>query len=249
MNERVAGYLLGELPPDERAAFEAELESDAALRTEVERLAPVVSRLEAMEPAAWEPLPAPPPLALPPAAEPAEPALEPEPEREPKPERERERGAAWWRRSLTLRPLPAAALAVVLLALGIAAGILAGGGADEGAVSAGRVVTLAPVEPGGDDGAEGTATLAGSGDRATVKLRGLPPSEPGQFYELWLLNTVDDMVALGSFSVPASGALDVTVPLPADAGRFGALDLSLEPDDGDPAHSTTSVLRAPLKSS
>jgi anti-sigma-K factor RskA len=241
MNERVAGYLLGELPPDERAAFEAELESDAALRTEVERLAPVVSRLEAMEPAAWEPLPAPPPLALPPAAEPAEPALEPEPERE--------RGAAWWRRSLTLRPLPAAALAVVLLALGIAAGILAGGGADEGAVSAGRVVTLAPVEPGGDDGAEGTATLAGSGDRATVKLRGLPPSEPGQFYELWLLNTVDDMVALGSFSVPASGALDVTVPLPADAGRFGALDLSLEPDDGDPAHSTTSVLRAPLKSS
>jgi anti-sigma factor RsiW len=233
MNERVAGYLLGELPPDERAAFEAELESDAALRTEVERLAPVVSRLEAMEPAAWEPLPAPPPLALPPAAEPAEPALEPEPEREPKPERERERGAAWWRRSLTLRPLPAAALAVVLLALGIAAGILAGGGADEGAVSAGRVVTLAPVEPGGDDGAEGTATLAGSGDRATVKLR----------------DTVDDMVALGSFSVPASGALDVTVPLPADAGRFGALDLSLEPDDGDPAHSTTSVLRAPLKSS
>ena len=82
-----------------------------------------------------------------------------------------------------------------------------------------------------------------------MKLRGLPPSEPGQFYELWLLNTVDDMVALGSFSVPASGELDVTVPLPADAGRFAALDLSLEPDDGDPAHSTISVLRAPLESS
>ena len=82
-----------------------------------------------------------------------------------------------------------------------------------------------------------------------MSLRGLPPSEPGQFYELWLLNSVDDMVALGTFSVPASGAVDVTVPLPADAGRFGALDLSLEPDDGDPAHSTISVLRAPLKSS
>ena len=234
MNERVAGYLLGELPPEERAAFEAELERDPALRTEVERLAPVVSRLEAMEPATWEPLPELPPLALPPAAAPA---------------RERERRAAWWRRPLSLRPLPAAALAVVLLALGIAAGILAGGRADEGAVSAGRVVTLVPVEPGQDDGAEGTATLAGNGDQAIVKLRGLPPSEPGQFYELWLLNTVDDMVALGSFSVPASGELDVTVPLPADAGRFAALDLSLEPDDGDPAHSTISVLRAPLESS
>ena len=240
MNERIAGYLLGELPPEERVTFEAELERDPALRTEVERLAPVVSRLEAMEPAAWEPLPELPPLALAPAAKAVESAEAAKPEREPR--------TAWWRRPLTLRPLPAAAFAVVLLALGVAAGILAGGRADEGAVSAGRIVTLAPVEP-GEEGAEGTATLAAAGDRATVSLRGLPPSEPGQFYELWLLNTVDDMVALGSFSVPASGALDVTVPLPADAGRFGALDLSLEPDDGDPAHSTISVLRAPLERS
>jgi hypothetical protein len=135
----------------------------------------------------------------------------------------------------------------VLLALGVAAGILLGGREDEGAVSAGRVVTLGPVNAG--DPGEGTATLAADGDRATVRLRGMPTSEPGQFYELWLLNSVDDMVALGTFSVPASGAVDVTVPLPADAGRFGALDLSLEPDDGDPAHSTISVLRAPLKSS
>jgi anti-sigma-K factor RskA len=230
MSDRMSGYLLGELTPDERAAFEAELERDGALRAEVERLAPVVTRLKAMEPAAWEQ-----PAALPPL-----PALPPE----AKPVRAR---AGWWRRSLTLRPLPAAGLAAVLLALGVAAGNLLGGDADED-VAAGRVVVLAPVEP-GDDGAEGTATLAASGSRATVHLENLPPSEPGQFYELWLLNTVDDMVALGSFSVPPSGELDVTVPLPADAGRFSALDLSLEPDDGDPAHSTVSVLRAPLKRS
>ena len=31
--------------------------------------------------------------------------------------------------------------------------------------------------------------------------------------------------------------------------RFAALDLSVEPDDGDPAHSTISVLRAPLETS
>jgi len=227
VNERVPDYLLGELSPDERAAFEAELARDAALRAEVERLAPVVTRLEGLEPAAWEEPPPLPPLRV--ADEPA--AAE----------------APWWRRRLALRPLPAAALAAVLLALGVAAGILLGGREDEGAVSAGRVVTLGPVNAG--DPGEGTATLAADGDRATVRLRGMPTSEPGQFYELWLLNSVDDMVALGTFSVPASGAVDVTVPLPADAGRFGALDLSLEPDDGDPAHSTISVLRAPLKSS
>ena len=229
MSDRVSDYLLGELPPAEREAFEAELERDPGLRAEVERLGPVVTRLEGLEPAAWEQPPEPPPLADVPAA--------------PEPPRPR-----WWRRPIALRPLPAAALAALLLALGIAAGILLGDREDDATVADGRVVVLAPLEDGGAGG-QGTATLAGAGDRATVSLRGLPPSEPGQFYELWLLNSVDDMVALGSFSVPASGELDVTVPLPADAGRFGALDLSLEPDDGDPAHSTISVLRAPLKSS
>jgi anti-sigma-K factor RskA len=233
MNDRVSDYLLGELPPEQRAAFEAELADDAALRAEVERLVPVVTRLEAMDPAAWEE-----PAALPPLP-PLRAAAAPRRERSP-----------WWRRTLALRPLPATALAAVLLGLGVAAGVLLGGdgtgSGDEDA--AGRVVALAPVKP-GDAGAEGTATLASAGDTAPVRLEHLPPSEPGQFYELWLLNTVDDMVSLGSFSVPPSGKLDVTVPLPADAGRFGALDLSLEPDDGDPAHSTVSVLRAPLKSS
>jgi len=234
MSERLSDYLLGELAPDERAAFEAELERDAALRAEVERLEPVVTRLAAMEPAAWEA----PPL-------PALPALPVESEQQQAPTRQRGRG--WWQRSLALRPFAAAALAAVLIALGIAAGLLLGDREDDATVAGGRVVALAPLEDG--ESGTGTATLAGDGDRAAVSLRGLPPSEPGQFYELWLLNSVDDMVALGSFSIPASGALDVTVPLPADAGRFGALDLSLEPDDGDPAHSTISVLRAPLKSS
>ena len=234
-DDRLPDYLLGELDPAERAAFEAELREDPQLRAETERLAPVIARLEGLEPAAWEqlpPLPALPPL----PGEDDVPA--PRPARTP-----------WWRRTLALRPLPAAALASVLLALGVAAGVLvAGDGSGGDAVSAGDVVVLAPLE-GQDPGAEGTATLASAQDRATVRLRGLPPSEPGQFYELWLLNTVDDMVAIGSFSVPESGEIDVTVPLPGDAGRFAALDLSVEPDDGDPAHSSVSVLRAPLQSS
>jgi anti-sigma-K factor RskA len=142
--------------------------------------------------------------------------------------------------------LPAIALAAVLLALGVAAGLLLGDGDGAGEVASGRNVVLAPMGPDAA-GAEGTATLEAPGGRATVRLRKAPPSEDGQFYGLWLLNSPDDVLALGSFSVPASGAIDVTVPLPEDAGRFTALDVSLEPDDGDPAHSTVSVLRAPLQ--
>ena len=85
---------------DERARFEAAAATDPALAAEVERLRPVVARLEALEPAAWEPPPALSPL----------------------PGAAVTRRTPWWRRRVALRPLPAAALAALLLALGVAAG-------------------------------------------------------------------------------------------------------------------------------
>ena len=103
--DQLSDYLLGELPAAERAAFEAALRDDAALRDEVERLRPVVTRLEALEPSAWEPAGALPPLP-------------PLPSEVPR--------ARWWRRPLVLRPAPAAALAAALLALGAGAGALLG---------------------------------------------------------------------------------------------------------------------------
>jgi anti-sigma-K factor RskA len=226
--DRLSEYLLGELAPDEHAEFEAALIADPELAAEVERLRPMVTRLASLEPSAWE-LDAVdvPPLALPEAAPPARPR--------------------WWRRRLVLRPLAAATLGIVLLALGVAAGTLLGGAADEGA-SGGRVLALAPVEPLGA-GAAGTASFAASGDRATLHLTGLQPSRGGEFAELWLLNSPNDLVSLGSFRVPASGEVDVTVPVPGDLDAFGAIDVSIEPPDGNPAHSSKSVLRAPLSAS
>jgi anti-sigma-K factor RskA len=223
VRDDLSDYLLGELEDTEHVRFEAEVAADPDLAAEVERLRPVVRRLDALDPAVWAPAGELPPL----------PAVACEPGA---------RRTRWWQRALVVRPFPAAALAAVLLALGIGAGVLLSGNADEGD---GRVIALAPVEPLGGT-ASGTARFAASGERATVHLTGLPPSEDGEFYELWLLNAPDDLVSLGSFSMPASGELDVTVPVPGDAQGFAALDVSVEPADGDPAHSSKSVLRAPL---
>jgi Anti-sigma-K factor rskA len=145
-----------------------------------------------------------------------------------------------------LRPLAAGALALVLLALGVGAGLLLGDGDDAGV--SGQVVALAPVEPLGG-AARGTATISTQDGRANVQVRGLKPSADGDFYELWLLNSPDDLVSLGSFRVPASGEVDVSVPLPGNPDDFAALDVSVEPPDGNPAHSSRSVLRAPLEPS
>jgi len=226
MSERLLDYLTGELRPEERAAFEA----DPARVAEAERLRPIVTQLESLEREEWDP-PQAPALVLPVVPE-------PEPEPEPAPRRRR--------RVLTLRPMVAAGLALLLLAIGVGAGRLLG---DGGGPDRGRVLALDPVQPAGG-AAHGTATILGrAGGRARFVVRGLKPSANGGFYELWLMNSADDLVSLGSFRVPASGEAAVTVPLPADPDAFAALDISAEPADGNPAHSARSVLRAPLKPS
>jgi anti-sigma-K factor RskA len=187
----------------------------------------VARRLERLPREAWD-RPAPPPAPWPPD----------------QPWRARGRGF-----SLRLRPLPAALAATALVALGVAAGLLAGGegGGGEAPPVAGRdaQVALAPVD-GRGSGARGEVSLARApGGSATVTVAGLRPSSGRDFYELWLLGADGRLVSLGSFRVPRSGAAEVRVPLPVDPRRFDFLDVSREPDDGDPAHSKVSVLRGP----
>lgn len=115
MSEPTA-YLLGELSGDEAAAFERAMAADPALRAEVERLRPVVTRLHGLPPAAWEPV-QPPPLAVPDTAPP--------------------------RRRLVLRPALAAACALVLVAVGVGIGALLGGRDGE---PSGTPIKLAPLD-------------------------------------------------------------------------------------------------------
>jgi hypothetical protein len=41
----------------------------------------------------------------------------------------------------------------------------------------------------------------------------------------------------------ADGRAKVELPLPVDPSRYRFLDISVEPDDGNPAHSSRSILR------
>jgi anti-sigma-K factor RskA len=152
------------------------------------------------------------------------------------------------RRGLFLRPVVAAAASIALVAVGVGAGLLLSGddGPPEGAPAAAPVtVELGPVG-GRGRGASGVARLEPRpGGRATVELTGLRPSAAGDFYELWLLGDGGELVSLGSLRVPGSGRTSFEVELPVDPARFRFLDVSREPADGDPAHSTISVLRGP----
>lgn len=241
-------YLLGELDPEQAAAFEHALADDAALRAEVERLRPVVSRLERLPADAWEDE-EPPPLRLPeglvgnaPAAEPTTGPASPAAPRASRRSR--------FRRPLTLRPAFAAGLAAALLAVGIGIGALvdteSGGPTRTTVVNTDPPLALRPI--GDTPGAQGRALVARGGQpHVTLRVAGLSPSRPGQFYEVWLMNADGKLLALGSFSVTRERPLTLALPLPVDPTEYQYFDISVQPDNGSAAHSGDSVLRGPTR--
>lgn len=233
--DQIASYLLGELDANELDAFERQLETDRKLREEIEQLRPLVASLEAVPAEVWESSP-PPPLVMPEDAADLQPAM-PEPERAPA--RQRRRPFP----TLALRPLPAVGLAALLLAFGAWGGLLIGGsGGSTGAGVGATDLVLTRIDD-GPSGAHGDVAVTGDERRATVDVSGLDPSGSDRFYELWLLDEDGRMIALGAFHVGADGRAEVELPIPVSPSRYRYFDVSLQEDNGDPAHSGVSVLR------
>jgi len=142
-------------------------------------------------------------------------------------------------RRTTVAVLAAVAAVVVLVAaLGL------GGAFDRG--TPGRsVVAQAPLHP-IDAPADATGLIvvvaSGSTRQMTVTTKDLGSPGPQSYYEVWLLDpSTLKMLPVGV--LPPSGAGTYAVTAGIMAG-YSAVDVSLQADDGDPAHSTTSVLRA-----
>ena len=110
---------------------------------------------------------------------------------------------------------------------------------------AGWVPPVAELVALGRTSASGEVVLAdGQGQRSlVVDTAGLPSADG--FYEVWLLDPEQGrMVALGVLDDTGQGRLPV--PDGVRVADYPAVDVSLEPDDGDPAHSGDSVLRGEL---
>lgn len=220
---------LGEVAPGLQDEAARRLREDDRFRAEVERLAPVVARLERQPAETWR-APEPPPLVV----------GAPMPVREPRGARRRARRFAF-----VLRPAVALGVSLVLVAGGVVAGLTLGGGdpADDGAAEVRRFAL------GALPGHTGRATVIEHRDgRVTVKAAGLQPDRAGH-HELWLLPKDGDPVPVGTFKVDPSGHATATYALPDDPERYALLDVSEEPADGDPKHSGRSVLQAPVSAS
>ena len=133
-----------------------------------------------------------------------------------------------------------AVAAAVALAAGITGTVLS---RDRGPGSVGTAVdaSLSPVSP--DETGQGTVRMVEHDGRTqmTFALDDLPPTGAGDFYYAWLLDpTTNKMLALGLVDSGGRASFDLDDALVAS---YSAVDVSLESNDGDPAHSATSVLR------
>ena len=138
--------------------------------------------------------------------------------------------------------LALAASVAVFLGIGIGLGGAALFAGDESPTTPVAVVQLEPL-PGKTGG--GTADLIQPGNELQVSVTGLD-AQTG-FYELWLINSDGQrMVSLGVLDPRQAG----TFQIPADLTSQGYLivDVSLEPNDGNPVHSRDSIVRGTLPS-
>lgn len=252
----VGAYVLDALEPGEHAAFERHLAACERCREEVaylrvaaealplspEQVAPppaLKTRLMAVVHREAELLAAAGPQADRPAAPAAAGAApEPEPATDAARRPRRDRGATpWWRRSLgALRPLPAAGLATVLLAVGVGAGIALQG--DSGPAT--RTVA-ADVAPAG-----GQAQLVVTGDHARLVAEGLRRPPRDRVYQVWVLRK-------GGTAPSPTDALFRTTPdgrasvdVPADLHAGDKVLVTAEPDGGSAAPTSRPVVSAAL---
>ncbi len=111
------------------------------------------------------------------------------------------------------------------------------------AVAVRAVALLGPVKTVGAAGSLGQADLLATGDQIELRVAavGLPAIKGA--YEVWLFGGDGRMVSLG---VLHQGQGTFTVPDGIDPAQYRTVDISDEPSDGNPAHSTISVARGAL---
>jgi len=134
-------------------------------------------------------------------------------------------------------------IAVGALAACFAVGILVGSSIGTGPGVRrlhGPEVVLRPLVSGSRGAALAVMPAAG---RMILRVEYLRPSQPGTYYELWLMTDLRRLAPVASFRVGRSGQVQLSLELPDAPSAYKYLDVSLQRLGAGIAHSSDSVLR------
>jgi len=149
-----------------------------------------------------------------------------------------ERSRSRWR---LLVPAAAALLVVAVLGVGLLWATL-------GDSSAGLPLTATALAPGASGVVRGEP--AGENIRIELEVRGLPELGEDEYYEMWYYTEEEDgggRISCGAFRTAPEGQTTVNFPTPLNAREYPEIEVTREPDDGDPASSGEAVLEGDLR--
>jgi hypothetical protein len=139
--------------------------------------------------------------------------------------------------------VPAAAALLVVGVLGV--GLL---WATFGDSSDGLPLTATALAPGASGVVRGEA--AGENIRIELEVQGLPELGEDEYYEMWYYTEEEDgggRISCGAFRTAPEGQTTVNFTTPLNAREYPEIEVTREPDDGDPASSGEKMLEGDLR--
>ena len=133
----------------------------------------------------------------------------------------------------------AALLVAAVLGLGLLQ-VLTGGS------STGVPLTATGLAP--EAGGEVRVEEAGQNLRVDLEVWDMPDLKENEYYEMWYYAEGGGRISCGTFRVGPDGRTTVNLTAPATAGDYPEIEITREPDDGDPQASDEEVLEGRLRS-
>jgi len=135
----------------------------------------------------------------------------------------------------------AAAALLVVAVVGIALLQVLTGGSSTG-------VPLTATALAREAGGEVQVEEAGRNFRVDLEVWGMPELKEGEYYEMWYYAEDGGRISCGTFRVGPEGRTSVNLSAPATAGDYPEIEITREPDDGNPEVSGEEVLEGRLRS-
>lgn len=138
-------------------------------------------------------------------------------------------------------PAAAALLVVAILGVGLLPAIL-------GDSSGGIPLTATALSPGANGVVRGEQ--AGENIQIDLEVRGLPELREDEYYEMWYAREDGERISCGAFRTgPEGSQTTVSFTTPVNARAYPEIEITREPDDGDPGSSGEKFLEGRLQNS
>jgi anti-sigma-K factor RskA len=217
--ELLGSYLLGELTVEEERELERHLEGCSGCRSELYRILQTHDHLRKLG-----------------ASEPP-PELKARVLAQVRGETPARSDVGWW---WFWGSAAAALLVVAVLGIGLLRAIT-------GDSSTGVPLTATALAP--EAGGEVRVEEVGENFQVDLEVWGMPELKEGEYYEMWYYAEDGGRISCGAFRVGPGGRTTVILSAPATAGDYPEIEVTREPDDGNPEANGKVVLEGSLLSS